>query len=142
MVEMGKEHGFTSNFDMQWPFTPRKMELPRKMANSKPDCRTAFCIPEYKTQSLTNGGFTLGERIRTKRIFQCKCIENLSRVRGQTGLLEIAANSRFAENRIHSYFNLIPGMNSLLYLYSRRIVEPQLTHCCQDWGYCSVCMQN
>ena len=30
MVEMGKECGFRSNFDMPRPFTPRKTELPRK----------------------------------------------------------------------------------------------------------------
>ena len=41
MVTIGKEYGFTSNFDILWPFTRRKTELPRKMAN----CRTASAIP-------------------------------------------------------------------------------------------------
>ena len=31
MVETGKECCFPSNFDMPWPFTQRKTELPRKM---------------------------------------------------------------------------------------------------------------
>ena len=31
MVEMGKECGFPSNFDMLRSFTPRKTELPRKI---------------------------------------------------------------------------------------------------------------
>ena len=35
MVGIGKEYGFTLNFDMPWLFTSRKMELPRKMANSQ-----------------------------------------------------------------------------------------------------------
>ena len=34
MVEIAKEYGFTSNFDMPRLFTPRKMELPHKMVNS------------------------------------------------------------------------------------------------------------
>ena len=46
MVGIGKEYGFTLNFDMPRLFTQRKTELPRKMANSQSDCRTASCIPE------------------------------------------------------------------------------------------------
>ena len=48
MVEMGKECGFPSNFDMPRPFSQCKTELPRKMANSPSDCRTASCIPGYR----------------------------------------------------------------------------------------------
>ena len=46
MVGVGKEYGFTSNFDMPRSFTPHKLELRPKMANSQSDCRTAYCIPE------------------------------------------------------------------------------------------------
>ena len=46
MVEMGKGYRLTSNFDMPRPFSPRKTELPRNMANSQSNCRTASCIPE------------------------------------------------------------------------------------------------
>ena len=46
MVEIGKEYRFTLNIDMAWPFTQRKTELLRKMANSQSDCLTASCIPE------------------------------------------------------------------------------------------------
>ena len=45
MVEMGKERGFPSNFDMPRPFTPNKTELPHKMANSESDRRTACSMP-------------------------------------------------------------------------------------------------
>ena len=48
MVGIGKECGFTSNFDMSKSFTQRKMELRRKMVNSQSDCRTASCIPEKR----------------------------------------------------------------------------------------------
>ena len=46
MVGIGKEYGSTLNFDMPRLFTVRKTELPRKMVNSKSDCRTASWIPE------------------------------------------------------------------------------------------------
>ena len=46
MVEIGKECGFTSNFDMVRSFTQRKSELRPKMANSQSDCQTASCFPE------------------------------------------------------------------------------------------------
>ena len=48
IVGMGKECGFTSNFDMPRSFTPRKSELRSKMANSQSDCRTASCFPEKR----------------------------------------------------------------------------------------------
>ena len=46
MVSVGKEYGFTSNFDMLRSFTPRKSELRPEMVNSQSDCRTVSCIPE------------------------------------------------------------------------------------------------
>ena len=46
IVGIGKECGFTSNFDMTRSFTTRKSELRPKMANDQSDCRTASCIPE------------------------------------------------------------------------------------------------
>ena len=46
MVGIGKEYGFTSNFDMPRPFTPHETELPFKMVNSQSDCRAAICIRE------------------------------------------------------------------------------------------------
>ena len=61
MVEIGKEYGFTWNFDMPRPFTPRITELRRKMANSQSDCRTAPCIPENE--------LTLGTRLRQLMIW-------------------------------------------------------------------------
>ena len=48
MVGIGKECGFTSNFDMPWSFTQRKSELRPKMASSQSDCLTAPCIPEKR----------------------------------------------------------------------------------------------
>ena len=46
MVGIGKDCGFTSNFNMPRSFTLRKSELPCKMVNSQSDCRTASYIPE------------------------------------------------------------------------------------------------
>ena len=46
VVGIGKECGFTSNFDMPRSFTQHKKELRHKMVNSQSDCRTASCIPE------------------------------------------------------------------------------------------------
>ena len=46
VVGIGKECGFTSNFDMPRSFTPRKTELRRKMVNSQSEQPTASCIPE------------------------------------------------------------------------------------------------
>ena len=46
MVGIGKEYGFTLNFDMLRSFTSRKTELRPKMANSQSDCRTTSSIPE------------------------------------------------------------------------------------------------
>ena len=40
MVALGKECGFTSNFDIPRSFTPRKSELRPKIAKSQSDCRT------------------------------------------------------------------------------------------------------
>ena len=48
MVEIAKEYGFTSNFDMSRPFTERKSELRPKMVNSQSDCRMAFCVPKQR----------------------------------------------------------------------------------------------
>ena len=46
MVGIGKEYGFTSNFDMPWPFIPRKAELPRKTELQPIKLAKASCIPE------------------------------------------------------------------------------------------------
>ena len=58
MVGIGKEYGFTSNFDMPRPFTLPKMELPRKMANSQSDCRTASRV---EVKQLTHSGDKIEE---------------------------------------------------------------------------------
>ena len=52
MVGIGKECGFTPNFDMPRSFTPPKTELRRKMVNSQSDCRTASCIPRTRAVGL------------------------------------------------------------------------------------------
>ena len=39
MAGISKKYGFTLSFDIPRLFTPRKKELPRKMANGKSDCR-------------------------------------------------------------------------------------------------------
>ena len=59
MVGLGKECGFTSNFDMPKSFNPRKMELRCKMVNSQSDCPTASCMPEQRQSNE----LTLGTRL-------------------------------------------------------------------------------
>ena len=44
MAGIGKEYGFTSNFGMPRPLTPRKMELPRKKVNSQSDCQSELTL--------------------------------------------------------------------------------------------------
>ena len=48
MVGIGKEYGFTLNFDLPRLFTLRKTEYRRKMVNIQSDWRTASCIPEQR----------------------------------------------------------------------------------------------
>ena len=60
MAGIGKEYGFTLNFDIPWPFTHRKTELPHKMVNSESDCRTASCIPEKRYSNELTLGTRLG----------------------------------------------------------------------------------
>ena len=57
MVGIGKECGFTSNFNMPRSFTLRKSELRPEMANSQSDCRTASCIPpRVEVEQRTHSG--------------------------------------------------------------------------------------
>ena len=64
MVGIGKEYGFTLNFDMPRLFTQRKTKYRCKMANSQSDCRTASCIPEYiEVEQRTHSGDEIEERI-------------------------------------------------------------------------------
>ena len=60
MVGIGKEYRFTLNFDMPRSFASRKTELPRKMANSQSDCRTASCIQELRWSKEVTLGTRLG----------------------------------------------------------------------------------
>ena len=57
MVETGKECGFTSNFDLPRSFTPRKLDLWPKMANSQSDYRTARVEVEQRTHSGDEIGY-------------------------------------------------------------------------------------
>ena len=70
MVGIGKKYGFASNFDMLQPFTMRKTELPRKIANSQSDCQTASCIPSNE--------LTLGNENATARVLQLKGVTYLA----------------------------------------------------------------
>ena len=64
MVGVGKQCDFTSNFDMPRSFTPRKLELRPKMANSQSDYQTASCpglmYPRVEVEQRTHSGDEIG----------------------------------------------------------------------------------
>ena len=53
MVATAKEYGLISNFDMLRPFTPRKAELPRKMAIRLPN---GLLYPRVEVKQSTHSG--------------------------------------------------------------------------------------
>ena len=56
MVEMGKECGFPLNFDMPWPFTHRKTELPRKTELQPIRSPNGFLYPTVEEEQRTHFG--------------------------------------------------------------------------------------
>ena len=60
MVEMGKECGFQSNFDMSRPFTPRKMELPRKAEFEPIKSPNGLSHPRVAVEQRTHSGDEIG----------------------------------------------------------------------------------
>ena len=64
MVEMGKECGIPSNFDMTRPFTSRKKELPRKTEVQPIKIADGLLYPRVEKEQRTHSGDEIGKRWR------------------------------------------------------------------------------
>ena len=64
MAEIGKECGFSSNFDMSRPFTPRKTELPCKTELQRIKSPNGLLYPRVEVEHE----LTLGTRLQSKVI--------------------------------------------------------------------------
>ena len=63
MVGIGKEYGFTLNFDIPRLFTLRKTEYRRKMANIQSDCRADLLYPRVEVEQQTHSGDEIDESL-------------------------------------------------------------------------------
>ena len=78
MVEIGKEYGFTSNFEMPLPFTARETELPATTQNGEQPIRlqNGLLYPRVEVEQRTHSGDDIN-RLMRKVLFNTVALPSL-----------------------------------------------------------------
>ena len=60
MVEMGKEYGFPSNFDLPWPFNPHKKGVTAQKSQQPIRLPNGLLYPRVEVEQQTHSGDEIG----------------------------------------------------------------------------------